>query len=105
MTDNDTLRLAKEAGLYTKCDVYSAVPFDHLLNRFAKLIIAEKQKESVEYVESCKPLYAKLESKEWVGLTNEDAAVLRECFSEAHELHAVGTLIYATEEILRKKNL
>ncbi len=35
---NDIIRMAQEAGLYTKCEVHSAVPFDQLLERFAALV-------------------------------------------------------------------
>ena len=40
MTNDDIIRMAKEAGLYTKCEVHSAVPFDQLLTSFAALIAA-----------------------------------------------------------------
>ena len=38
MTQEDIIRMAREAGLYTKCEVHSAVPFDQLLERFAVLV-------------------------------------------------------------------
>lgn len=47
MTKDDTISIAKEAGLYTKCDVYSAVPFDQLLHRFAELLIQRERDELI----------------------------------------------------------
>jgi hypothetical protein len=41
MKQEDIIRMAREAGLYTKCEVHSAVPFDQLLERFAALVRAE----------------------------------------------------------------
>ena len=38
-------RMAHEAGLYTKCEVHSAVPFDQLLERFAELVRADEREE------------------------------------------------------------
>jgi hypothetical protein len=35
--------MAKEAGLYTKCEVHSAVPFDQLLTSFANLVAAAER--------------------------------------------------------------
>jgi len=43
MTKDDIIRMAKEAGLYTKCEVHSAVPFDQLLTSFAALIAAAER--------------------------------------------------------------
>lgn len=40
MTQEDIIRMAREAGLYTKCEVHSAVPFDQLLESFAALVAA-----------------------------------------------------------------
>jgi hypothetical protein len=45
MTRDDIIRMAKEAGLYTKCEVHSAVPFDQLLTSFAALIAAAEREE------------------------------------------------------------
>ena len=43
MTSDDIMRMAKEAGLYTKCEVHSAVPFDQLLTSFANLVAAAER--------------------------------------------------------------
>jgi hypothetical protein len=40
MTNENIIRMAREAGLYTKCEVHSAVPFDQLLKSFAALVAA-----------------------------------------------------------------
>ena len=37
------IQMAREAGLYTKCEVHSAVPFDQLLERFAALVAAAER--------------------------------------------------------------
>jgi hypothetical protein len=37
------IEMAREAGLYTKCEVHSAVPFDQLLERFAELVRADER--------------------------------------------------------------
>ena len=42
------IEMAREAGLYTKCEVHSAVPFDQLLEAFAALVRAEAQAEERE---------------------------------------------------------
>jgi hypothetical protein len=49
-------KMAHEAGLYTKCEVHSAVPFDQLLERFAALVRVDEREacakvceDSVEY--------------------------------------------------------
>jgi hypothetical protein len=44
----DTIELAREAGLYTKCEVHSAVPFDQLLKRFEALVRADERSASVQ---------------------------------------------------------
>ena len=43
MNRDDIIRMAREAGLYTKCEVHSAVPFDQLLERFAALVAAAER--------------------------------------------------------------
>lgn len=43
MTKDDIIRMAREAGLYTKCEVHSAEPFDQLLERFAALVAASER--------------------------------------------------------------
>jgi hypothetical protein len=43
--------MAKEAGLYTKCEVHSAVPFDQLLTSFAALIAAAEREACTKEIE------------------------------------------------------
>ena len=43
--------MAKEAGLYTKCEVHSAVPFDQLLTSFAALIAAAEREACAKEIE------------------------------------------------------
>ena len=57
MTRDDIIRMAREAGLYTKCEVHSAVPFDQLLERFAALIQeAALEKNNLTWVANCQHL-------------------------------------------------
>ena len=51
MTRDDIIRMAKEAGLYTKCEVHSAVPFDQLLTSFAALIAAAEREACAKEIE------------------------------------------------------
>jgi len=51
MTRDDIIRMAKEAGLYTKCEVHSAVPFDQLLTSFAALIAAAEREACTKEIE------------------------------------------------------
>jgi len=51
MTRDDIIRMAKEAGLYTKCEVHSAVPFDQLLTSFAALIAATEREACAKEIE------------------------------------------------------
>lgn len=51
MTTDDIIRMAKEAGLYTKCEVHSAVPFDQLLTSFAALIAAAEREACAKEIE------------------------------------------------------
>ena len=51
MTTDDIIRMAKEAGLYTKCEVHSAVPFDQLLTSFAALIAAAEREACTKEIE------------------------------------------------------
>ncbi len=51
MTRDDIIRMAKEAGLYTKCEVHSAVPFDQLLTSFAALIAAAEREACAKLCE------------------------------------------------------
>jgi hypothetical protein len=50
LNKDDIIRMAKEAGLYTKCEVHSAVPFDQLLTSFAELIAAAEREVCVKDV-------------------------------------------------------
>ena len=45
------IEMAREAGLYTKCEVHSAVPFDQLLERFAELVRAD-EREAILAIEA-----------------------------------------------------
>ena len=60
MTKDDIIQMAREAGLYTKCEVYSAVPFDQLLERFASLAVAAER-------EACAKLCERDDSMRWSG--------------------------------------
>ena len=55
MTQEDIIRMAREAGLYTKCEVHSAVPFDQLLERFAALVAAAEREECAKLAEQFEP--------------------------------------------------
>jgi hypothetical protein len=54
MNTEDVIRMAREAGLYTKCEVHSAVPFDQLLERFA-VLVAAAEREAIKWnsIHSC----------------------------------------------------
>ena len=54
MKAEDVIRMAREAGLYTKCEVHSAVPFDQLLERFA-VLVAAAEREAIKWnsIHSC----------------------------------------------------
>lgn len=52
MNTDDIMRMAKEAGLYTKCEVHSAVPFDQLLTSFAALIAAAERERIAKQFDS-----------------------------------------------------
>lgn len=54
MTKEDIIRMAREAGLYTKCEVHSAVPFDQLLKRFAALVAAAENEACAKVCEEMK---------------------------------------------------
>ena len=51
MNKDDITRIAREAGLYTRCEVHSAVPFDQLLTSFAELIAAAEREECAKICE------------------------------------------------------
>lgn len=51
MNREDVIRIAREAGLYTRCEVHSAVPFDQLLTSFAELIAAAEREECAKICE------------------------------------------------------
>ena len=42
------IEMAREAGLYTKCEVHSAVPFDQLLEAFADFVRADEREKSLK---------------------------------------------------------
>ena len=46
------IEMAREAGLYTKCEVHSAVPFDQLLEAFAALVRADEREAILDLVDS-----------------------------------------------------
>jgi hypothetical protein len=54
MKAEDVIRMAREAGLYAKCEVHSAVPFDQLLERFA-VLVAAAEREAIKWnsIHSC----------------------------------------------------
>jgi hypothetical protein len=49
--NSEVNKMAHEAGLYTKCEVHSAVPFDQLLERFAKLVRADEREACAKVCE------------------------------------------------------
>jgi hypothetical protein len=51
---DDIIRMAREAGLYTKCEVHSAVPFDQLLERFAALVAAAEREACAKLCDALK---------------------------------------------------
>ena len=58
MTREDIIRMAREAGLYTKCEVHSAVPFEQLLERFAHLIAAAENRACAQIADASEPYKA-----------------------------------------------
>lgn len=58
MNKEAIIAMAREAGLYTKCEVHSAVPFEQLLERFAHLVAAAENRACAQIADASEPYKA-----------------------------------------------
>jgi hypothetical protein len=53
MTQDETIEMAKQAGLYTKtCVIASAVPLDQMLVAFAELVAAKERESIIQIIKA-----------------------------------------------------
>lgn len=79
------IEMAREAGLYTKCEVHSAVPFDQLLERFAEIVRADEREACAKV---CEPSEEHRREASWGYLGGEEGVKLLD--AKAADIRARG---------------